>query len=102
MESDLVEVIELVLREELDKIEIKWKDGVCINVVLVFNGYLGNFIKGYEIKIDEKVKDKVFLVGVKFENDILKINGGRVLLVIGFGKDIEEVRKDVYNNIKYV
>lgn len=102
MESDLVEVIESALREELDKIEIKWKDGVCINVVLASNGYPGNFTKGYEIKIDEKVKDKVFLAGAKFENDILKTNGGRVLSVIGLGKDTEEARKDAYNNIKYV
>lgn len=102
MESDLVEVIEAALREELDKIEIKWKDGVCINVVLASNGYPGNFTKGYEIKIDEKVKDKVFLAGAKFENGILKTNGGRVLSVIGLGKDTEEARKDAYNNIKYV
>ncbi|OOM13585.1 phosphoribosylamine--glycine ligase [Clostridium saccharobutylicum] len=102
MESDLVEVIESALREELDKIEIKWKDGVCINVVLASNGYPGDFTKGYEIKIDEKVKDKVFLAGAKFENGILKTNGGRVLSVIGLGKDTEEARKDAYNNIKYV
>lgn len=102
MESDLVEVIEAALREELDKIEIKWKDGVCINVVLASNGYPGDFTKGYEIKIDEKVKDKVFLAGAKFENGILKTNGGRVLSVIGLGKDIEEARKEAYNNIKDV
>ncbi|AQS09221.1 phosphoribosylamine--glycine ligase [Clostridium saccharobutylicum] len=102
MESDLVEVIEAALREELDKIEIKWKDGVCINVVLASKGYPGNFTRGYEIKIDEKVKDKVFLAGAKFENGILKTNGGRVLSVIGLGKDTEEARKDAYNNIKYV
>ena len=102
MESDLVEVIEAALREELDKTTIKWNDGVCINVVLSSGGYPGDFTKGYEIKIDEKVKDKVFLAGVKAEDGILKTNGGRVLSVIGTGKNVEEARKEAYENIKYV
>lgn len=102
MESDLVEVIEAALREELDKTTIKWNDGVCINVVLASGGYPGEFNKGYEITIDEKVKDKVFLAGAKAEAGVLKTNGGRVLSVIGLGKTVEEAREDAYENIKYV
>ena len=102
MESDLVEVIEAALREELDKTTIKWNDGVCINVVLASGGYPGEFVKGYEINIDEKVKDKVFLAGAKAEDGVLKTNGGRVLSVVGIGKTVEEARNDAYENIKYV
>ncbi len=102
MESDLVEVIEAALREELDRTTIKWNDGVCINVVLASKGYPGEFTKGYEITIGEKVKDKVFLAGAKAEDGVLKTNGGRVLSVIGLGKTLEEARSDAYENIKYV
>ncbi len=102
MESDLVEIIEAALREELDKVDIKWNDGVCINVVLASKGYPGKFEKGYEIKIDNEVKDKVFLAGAKLEDGILKTNGGRVLSVIGVGKTVEEARNDAYSNIKHV
>ncbi len=102
MESDLVEVIEAALREELYKTTIEWNDGVCINVVLASKGYPGKFTKGYEIKIDEKVKDKVFLAGAKAEDGVLKTNGGRVLSVVGLGKTLEEARSDAYENIKYV
>ncbi|WP_297423472.1 phosphoribosylamine--glycine ligase [Clostridium sp.] len=102
MESDLVEVIEAALREELDKTTIKWNNGVCINVVLASKGYPGDFVKGYEITIDEKVKDKVFLAGAKADDGVLKTNGGRVLSVIGLGKTLEEARTDAYENIKYV
>ena len=102
MESDLVELIEAALNENLDKTEVKWKKGVCINVVLASKGYPGKFTKGYEITIDEKVRDKVFLAGAKFEDGILKTNGGRVLSVIGCGADVEEARKEAYENIKYV
>ena len=102
MESDLVELIEAALREELDKTTVKWKDGVCINVVLASKGYPGKFTKGYEITIDEKVRDKVFLAGAKLEDGVLKTNGGRVLSVIGCGDNVEEARKEAYENIKYV
>lgn len=102
MESDLVEVIEAALREELYKTTIEWNDGVCINVVLASKGYPGKFTKGHEIKIDEKVKDKVFLAGAKAEDGVLKTNGGRVLSVIGLGKTLEEARNDAYENIKHV
>lgn len=102
MESDLVEIIEAALKEELYKTTIKWKNGVCINVVLASKGYPGEFTKGYEILIDEKIKDKVFLAGAKFEDGALKTSGGRVLSVIGYGDDIEEARKEAYENIKHV
>ncbi len=102
MESDLLEVIEVALREELDENTIKWNDKVCINVVLSSRGYPGEFVKGYEIKIDKEVKDKVFLAGAKAENRILKTNGGRVLSVVGIGKTVEEAREDAYENIKHV
>jgi phosphoribosylamine--glycine ligase len=102
MESDLVEVIEAALREELYKTTIKWNDGVCINVVLASKGYPGKFTKGYDINIDEKVKDKVFLAGAKACDGVLKTNGGRVLSVIGLGNTLEEAREDAYENIKYV
>ncbi|MBN1038035.1 MULTISPECIES: phosphoribosylamine--glycine ligase [unclassified Clostridium] len=102
MESDLLEVIEAALNEELDKAQIKWNKGVCINVVLASNGYPNKFNKGYEINIDEKVKDKVFLAGAKYEDGILKTSGGRVLSVIGCGENVEEARKEAYSNINKV
>ena len=102
MESDLLELIEAALNEDLENTKIKWKRGSCINVVLASKGYPGNFEKGYEITIDESVKNKVFLAGARIENDILKTNGGRVLSVVGIGNTIEEAREDVYKTIEKV
>lgn len=102
MESDLLELIEAALREELKDSEVTWKNGACVNVVLSSNGYPGNFIKGYEITINDKIKDKVFLAGAKAEDGVLKTNGGRVLSVVGIGETIEEARKDAYNTIEKV
>lgn len=102
MESDLLELIEAALVEELYKEEVKWKSGTCVNVVLASKGYPGSFPRGYEIKIDEEVKDKVFLAGAKIEDGVLKTNGGRVLSVVGVGETADEAREDAYKVIKKV
>ncbi|VYT85068.1 phosphoribosylamine--glycine ligase [Clostridium tertium] len=102
MESDLLELIEAALNEELEKAEVKWNSGACVNVVLASKGYPGSFVKGYEITIEEEVKDKVFIAGAKIEDGILKTNGGRVLSVVGIGKTVEEAREDTYRTIEKV
>ncbi|MCR1950761.1 MULTISPECIES: phosphoribosylamine--glycine ligase [unclassified Clostridium] len=102
MEGDLLELIEASLIENLKNTEVKWEKGACVNVVLASKGYPGSFPKGYEITIDDEIKDKVFLAGAKLENGILKTNGGRVLSVVGFGETIEKAREDAYNTIEKV
>ena len=102
MESDLLELIEYALIEELSGKEIKWKNGSCVNVVLASKGYPGSFEKGYEINISDDIKNKVFLAGTKLEDNILKTNGGRVLSVVGIGNNIEEAREDAYKTIEKV
>ena len=102
MESDLLEIIEAAMNEELANIEVKWNKGTCVNVVLASKGYPGEFVKGYEIKIKDEVRDKVFLAGAKVEDGVLKTNGGRVLSVLGVGDTVEEARIDAYKNIEGV
>lgn len=102
MESDLLELIEASLYEKLNQVNIKWFEGSCINVVLASNGYPGYFEKGFEIKISEDIREKVFLAGAKLENGILRTNGGRVLSVVGNGKTIDEARNNVYKTIAKV
>ena len=102
MESDLLELIETALIEELEGVEINWKTGACVNVVLASKGYPSKFVKGHEININDEIKDKVFIAGAKFEDKSLKTNGGRVLSVVGIGNSIEEAREDAYKAIKKV
>ncbi|MGG7142676.1 phosphoribosylamine--glycine ligase [Clostridium nigeriense] len=102
MESDLLEIIEASLRDELYKTEIKWKSGACVNVVLASKGYPGSFTKGYEISIEDEIKDKVFLAGATLEDNILRTNGGRVLSIVGVGNTVDEAREDAYKSINKV
>ena len=96
MESDLLELVEAALEERLSEVNVKWYDGACVNVVLASNGYPGSFEKGFEITIDESIREKVFLAGAKLEDGVLKTNGGRVLSVVGRGKTVQEAREEAY------
>ncbi len=102
MESDLLDIIDAAMDEKLNETTIKWKNEVCINVVLASKGYPGEFTKGYEINIHPSVKEKVFLAGAVEKNGVLTTNGGRVLSVVGTGKTLEEARDEAYKNIDYV
>lgn len=102
MESDLFEVIEAAMDERLNEIQVEWKDEVCVNVVLASKGYPGKFEKGYEITIDNEIKDNVFLAGAKLEDGVLKTSGGRVLSVVGTGATLEEARSAAYKNVEKV
>ncbi|MGL5151024.1 MAG: phosphoribosylamine--glycine ligase [Clostridium sp.] len=102
MESDLVELIEEALNENLTNVEVKWMDKVAVNVVLASLGYPGNFTKGYEITIDDSIKDRVFLAGAKESNGKLITAGGRVLSVVGIGNTHEEAREEAYSLIDRV
>lgn len=102
METDLLELIEASIDERLTEMEIKWKDEVCLNVVMSSRGYPGVPETGYEISISDDVKEDVFIAGAKLKEGNLITSGGRVLSVIGRGKTIEEARENVYKNIEKV
>ncbi|MCR4943002.1 MAG: phosphoribosylamine--glycine ligase [Clostridium sp.] len=102
MDSDLFELIEAAMDEKLNEFEVKWKEGVCINVVLASKGYPRSYNKGYEITIDDSIRNEVFMAGVKADDGKLLTNGGRVLSVIGQGKTVMEAREKAYENVKKV
>lgn len=102
MDTDFVELIEAALDERLSDVEVQWKNGACCNVVLASKGYPLSYKKGYEISIDESVKNDVIIAGATLKDGKLLTSGGRVLSVVGVGKDYEEARKVAYEKLQKV
>lgn len=102
MKTDLVELIEAAIDGKLKDFEIEWHNGACCNVVLASKGYPGNYEKGFEITIDEAVKNEVFIAGGITKDNKLITSGGRVLSVIGVGNTVEEARAKAYANVEKV
>jgi phosphoribosylamine--glycine ligase len=71
--------------------------------MLVSDGYPGAYQKGRQINGLDKVKDSVvFHAGTKTENGDVLTNGGRVLAVTSYGKNINEALKQSYVNAEII
>lgn len=103
MESDFFEVLLALAEERLSDIQLKWKDGAAVCVVLASGGYPGKYKKGKPITglSDANAMDgvTVFHAGTAFKDGQLVTSGGRVLGVTALGQDIPEAKKRVYGAI---
>lgn len=99
LENDLVQVI-LDVMDGKDP-QLKWKDEACVGVVVASKGYPSTYDKGVPLP-ELEATDNTFIVqaGTKRTEDGLVSNGGRVLLVGGIGKNLEEARKFAYDNLR--
>jgi len=102
LKTDLVDILLAVIQGNLDQVKIEWSSEACVGVVMASAGYPGSYKKGLPIRgLNEMDKDLlIFHAGTRLGNDgIIYTNGGRVLTVVGIGKDMAEAREKVYSNI---
>jgi len=107
LESDLVEIMLAVVNEELDKVEIKWKDEAAVCVVMAAEGYPGDYAKRRKITFiepEESLKDKSFIfhAGTKTDGDSIITSGGRVLGVTALGSTILDAIENAYKRVDLV
>ena len=97
LDTDLCEVMVACAKRTLDQITLKWKEETVACLVLASSGYPGSYPKGLTISGLERVQDViVFHAGTKKVEDELQTNGGRVLNICAYGKDLLEARAKVY------
>lgn len=107
LKNDLIDIINAVIDEKLEKTELSWDERSCVCVVLASSGYPDSYEKGYVIKgLDRFTNEKeivVFHAGTKY-NDKKEIitDGGRVLGVTAYGVDIENAIKNAYNGVGHI
>lgn len=97
IKSDLVQHILDVLDNKATQVE--FYDETFLGVVLSSNGYPGSYAKGVAINGLENVKQLVFHMGTAYKDGSWVTAGGRVLFVVGKGKDIYEARQDAYDGV---
>ena len=71
----------------------EWSPEAYLGVVLASKGYPGSYKKGVEIKGLDKVDAEVYHMGTKRDGDRILTAGGRVLMVVGKGKNIAEANE---------
>lgn len=91
LESDFYDLVEAAV--EGADCETRWSDDAYLGVVLASEGYPGSYQKGVEIKGLDNVNAEVYHMGTKRDGDKLLTAGGRVLMVVGKGKDLTEANE---------
>jgi phosphoribosylamine--glycine ligase len=105
LKTDLVDICQAVIENKLDQIDLEWRQEACVGVVMASAGYPGNYRTGFPIHgldvVDEDIM--VFHAGTKSnECGTICTNGGRVLTVVGTGRNIAEARDKVYRNVSKI
>jgi phosphoribosylamine--glycine ligase len=106
LKTDLVDIVEAAIDGRLNEIELEWDERATVCVVLASGGYPVDYNKGYEITGLENQKKKedviVFHAGTKSVDGKVVTNGGRVLGLSAFGKDMDEARAIAYQTVNEV
>ncbi len=115
LNSDLLEIFIKATEKKLNEVDLRWKEGTSIAVVVASDGYPKAPKKGGEIKgLKEASKNngtEVFYAGVKVQkanpptlkpSNPLFANGGRVFAICANGFDIDTVRDRIYKTIEEI
>jgi phosphoribosylamine--glycine ligase len=99
LENDLVELIINMNEGTLNKVTVHHSPKAAGAVMLVSEGYPGDYPKGREMSGFEKVKGSLlFHAGSVKKDNAVVTNGGRVLAVTSYGTDIKQALAKSYEN----
>jgi phosphoribosylamine---glycine ligase len=101
IQSDLLELLIAAGKQELGKATIETDPRYCAAVMLVSEGYPGDYQKNKEITgLDEAEGSIIFHAGTSFRKDDGKVvsSGGRVIAVSSLGNTLEEAFTISYKN----
>ena len=102
LDSDLFTIMQAVTNGTLDKTEVRFKNENAACVVMASKGYPQQYESGFELKIDDSVKDSVYVAGAKCDDGRLLTAGGRVLGVTATADTLESAINSAYDKVKKV
>ena len=102
LETDLLPLmIDIAQDKKIDSYSLNWKTNTHATcVVLTSKGYPESYSKGYPIHGLENVSQEencvCFHAGTKMDGDSVITDGGRVLNIVGIGKNLADSTKKAY------
>ena len=100
LKTDILSLFEAMAKGELEQAAFELDDRFCTTVMLVSQGYPGDYEKGKEVTGVPDVKGSiVFHAGTKLADGKVVTNGGRVIAVSSFGKTMREALAQSYENV---
>lgn len=103
IKSDFVDLLEGIAEENLSEKTLTFDSRSAVTVMLVSEGYPGDYTKGKIISGLDKVENSiVFHAGTAEKGDEIVTNGGRVIAVSSYGKDKDEALKQSFRNAEFI
>lgn len=100
LKTDILSLFEAMDKGELKQAAFDLDSRFCTTVMLVSQGYPGDYEKGKVITGLEQVEDSiVFHAGTKSADGEVLTNGGRVLAVSSYGDTMKEALAQSYKNV---
>src|SRR5699024_11047774 len=98
LEKDLAQVTaDVMVYKDL---QLEWKDGACVGVVVAYNGYQETYHKEV-LLLEKEAENDAFVVQAetkRTEADLVT-NGGLVLLVGATGKTLDQAAVKAYDHL---
>ncbi|HUC20899.1 MAG TPA: phosphoribosylamine--glycine ligase, partial [Candidatus Polarisedimenticolaceae bacterium] len=106
LESDLVEILGACIDGKVADLNIRWKPGFAVSVVLVSGGYPGEYKKGLPIEGLEEAAAQpdvtLFHAGTVYRDGGHQTAGGRVINVTATANSLARARDKAYAAVKLI
>ena len=99
VQTDFIDLLKATAEGTLDEVSLEIDPQTVTTVMLVSGGYPGSYEKGKKITRLEHVEGSIpFHAGTKIDGKEILTNGGRVIAVSSFGKNMQEALSTSYKN----
>lgn len=103
LKSDLLDLFEGIATNTLSECDIVFDDRSACTVMMVSGGYPENYQKGKTITgINSVTESIVFHAGTSSDGPVVQSNGGRVLAVTSYGRNLEAALQRSYDSIEKI
>ncbi|CAM4302460.1 phosphoribosylamine--glycine ligase [Paenibacillus alkaliterrae] len=105
LQTDLVDIVLASMNGHLDQLDIQWSEEAAVCVVVASEGYPASYPKGRVITGLAEAEAQgalVFHAGTAEKDGQFVTSGGRVLGIVGRGRDIAEARARAYEAVSVI
>lgn len=105
LKTDLIDIVLAAMNGKLADLDIQWSDEAAVCVVAASEGYPASYPKGRVITGIAEAEAQgalVFHAGTAMKDGELVTSGGRVLGIVGRGRDIAEARARAYEAVSVI
>lgn len=100
LETDLLDIADACVNGTLADVDIRWKDGAAVCVVLASDGYPEKVESGKTVTFNPLPENVIcFHAGTKSDNGEVVTSGGRVFGVTAWGEEIKSAIQRAYEGV---